>query len=59
MDTLSGAVELLAGAISYMLAVCAPIGAADFSPPSFGNEDAGSTFIRATSSLLTRIAVTL
>ena len=26
MDTLSGAVELLAGAISYMLGVCAPGG---------------------------------
>ena len=34
MDTLSGAVELLAGAISYMLAVCAPIGAAELTLPT-------------------------
>ena len=34
MDTLSGAVELLAGAISYMLAVCAPIGAAELALPT-------------------------
>ena len=34
MDTLSGAVELLAGAISYMLGVCAPIGAAELTLPT-------------------------
>jgi uncharacterized protein (TIGR03086 family) len=34
MDTLSGAVELLAGAISYLLGVCAPIGAADMTLPT-------------------------
>jgi uncharacterized protein (TIGR03086 family) len=34
MDTLSGAVELLAGAISYMLGVCAPIGAAELALPT-------------------------
>ena len=34
MDTLFGAVELLAGAISYMLGVCAPIGAADLTLPT-------------------------
>ena len=34
MDTLSGAVELLAGAISYMLCVCAPIGAAEMTLPT-------------------------
>ena len=34
MDTLSGAVELLAGAISYMLGVCAPIGAAELMLPT-------------------------
>jgi len=34
MDTLSGAVELLAGAIRYMLGVCAPIGAAELTLPT-------------------------
>ena len=34
MDSLSGAVELLAGAISYMLGVCAPIGAAELTLPT-------------------------
>ena len=34
MDTLSGAVELLAGAISYMLCVCAPIGATEMTLPT-------------------------
>jgi uncharacterized protein (TIGR03086 family) len=34
MDTLSGAVELLVGAISYMLGVCAPIGAAELTLPT-------------------------
>ena len=34
MDTLSGAVELLAGAISYMLGVCAPIAAAELTLPT-------------------------
>jgi uncharacterized protein (TIGR03086 family) len=34
MDTLSGAIGLLAGAISYMLGVCAPIGAAEMSLPT-------------------------
>jgi uncharacterized protein (TIGR03086 family) len=34
MDTLSGAVELLAGAISYMLGVCAPIRAAELTLPT-------------------------
>ena len=34
MDTLFGAVELLAGAIRYMLGVCAPIGAADLTLPT-------------------------
>ena len=34
MDTLSGAIELLAGAISYMLGVCAPIGAAELTLPT-------------------------
>jgi len=34
MDTLPGAVELLAGAIRYMLGVCAPIGAAELTLPT-------------------------
>jgi len=34
MDTPSGAVGLLAGAISYMLGVCAPIGAAEMTLPT-------------------------
>jgi len=34
MDTVSGAIELLTGAISYMLAVCAPIGAAEMTLPT-------------------------
>ena len=34
MDTPSGAIELLAGAISYMLGVCAPIGAAELTLPT-------------------------
>ena len=34
MDTPSGAVGLLAGAISYMLGVCAPIGAAEMRLPT-------------------------
>jgi uncharacterized protein (TIGR03086 family) len=34
MDTLFGAVELLAGAIRYMLGVCAPIGAAELTLPT-------------------------
>jgi len=34
MDTLSGAVELLAGAIRYMLGVCAPIGPAEMTLPT-------------------------
>ena len=34
MDTLSGAIELLAGAISYLLGVCAPIRAAEMALPT-------------------------
>ena len=34
MDTLSGAIELLAGAISYMLGVCAPIGPGEMTLPT-------------------------
>jgi uncharacterized protein (TIGR03086 family) len=34
MDTLSGAVELLAGAISYLLGVCAPVAAAEMALPT-------------------------
>jgi uncharacterized protein (TIGR03086 family) len=34
MDTLPGAIGLLAGAISYMLGVCAPIGTAEMTLPT-------------------------
>ncbi len=34
MDTLPGAIELLAGAISYMLGVCAPIGPGEMALPT-------------------------
>jgi uncharacterized protein (TIGR03086 family) len=34
MDMPSGAIELLAGAISYLLGVCAPIGAAEMTLPT-------------------------
>src|SRR5437762_1456536 len=34
MDTLSGAIELLAGAISYLLGVCAPIAASEMTLPT-------------------------
>jgi uncharacterized protein (TIGR03086 family) len=34
MDTLPGAIGLLAGAISYMLGVCAPIGASEMTLPT-------------------------
>jgi uncharacterized protein (TIGR03086 family) len=34
MDSLSGAIELLAGAIGYLLSVCAPIGTAEMTLPT-------------------------